>query len=327
MVTLAPRSPPTTSSHPRPTSTAGSAHAAPGASGGARRPCASAALVLAGASGPGIEQIDDRDQPAGAVEDRRRCTAGARVRRRAIQVQRHATSCRDRQPSLPAPSSRAQPDAVHGLAPARSSTPRSEQSGADGASRCRATASTSRGDGELVEQASSTWSGVIAGCRRRSRARLVELPRRMDASRFARGAARADGGRRSPQEVRMESKCVAVGRQARPPVRHRRADPRALPRIVLTWMRRVDGGPRHVPTTRTASATRSDVAREQALRDHGLECFEVVGGDLQDRELTVKRMAAARARSHFATGSRRTWTCASPPGGQPGQRHAACGRR
>ena len=57
---------------------------------------------------------------------------------------------------------------------------------------------------------------------------------------------------------------------------------------------------------------RSDVAREQALRDHGLECFEVVGGDLQDRELTVKRMVSARERSRFELPSRRTWTTRQP---------------
>ena len=57
---------------------------------------------------------------------------------------------------------------------------------------------------------------------------------------------------------------------------------------------------------------RLDVAREQRLRDHGLECFEVVGDDVQDRELTAKRMVAARERSHFEAPSRRTWTLRKP---------------
>lgn len=57
---------------------------------------------------------------------------------------------------------------------------------------------------------------------------------------------------------------------------------------------------------------RADVAREQALRDHGLECFEVVGGDLQDRDLTVKRMVNARERSRFEPRARRTWTLEQP---------------
>ncbi|MCY7400530.1 MAG: hypothetical protein LH477_06180 [Nocardioides sp.] len=62
------------------------------------------------------------------------------------------------------------------------------------------------------------------------------------------------------------------------------------------------GGERH----------RSDVAREQALRDHGLECFEVVGGDLQDRGLTAKRMLSARDRARFESPLRRTWTLRKP---------------
>lgn len=57
---------------------------------------------------------------------------------------------------------------------------------------------------------------------------------------------------------------------------------------------------------------RADVAREQDLRDHGLECFEVVGGDLQDRELTVTRMLHARERSRFEAIDRRTWTLRQP---------------
>lgn len=57
---------------------------------------------------------------------------------------------------------------------------------------------------------------------------------------------------------------------------------------------------------------RTDVAREQRLRDHGLECFEVVGGDLQDLDLTVKRMVNARDRARFDPEHRRTWTLRQP---------------
>lgn len=57
---------------------------------------------------------------------------------------------------------------------------------------------------------------------------------------------------------------------------------------------------------------RSDVAREQALRDVGLECFEVVGGDLGDRDLVAKRMRAARARSLFRAPADRRWTLDQP---------------
>lgn len=57
---------------------------------------------------------------------------------------------------------------------------------------------------------------------------------------------------------------------------------------------------------------RSDVAREQALREVGIECFEVVGGDLGDRDLVVERMHAARSRSLFRAPSERLWTLDQP---------------
>ena len=57
---------------------------------------------------------------------------------------------------------------------------------------------------------------------------------------------------------------------------------------------------------------RKDVAREQGLRDAGLEVFEVVGGDLADRDLVVKRMHAARERSLFRRPADRRWTLEQP---------------
>ncbi len=57
---------------------------------------------------------------------------------------------------------------------------------------------------------------------------------------------------------------------------------------------------------------RKDVAREQAMRDVGIECFEVVGGDLSDVDLVVKRMYAARARSLFRPPGGRLWTLDQP---------------
>lgn len=57
---------------------------------------------------------------------------------------------------------------------------------------------------------------------------------------------------------------------------------------------------------------RRDVAREQRLRDAGLECFEVVGGDLADRDLVVKRMHAARQRAPFRPLGERRWTLEQP---------------
>ena len=57
---------------------------------------------------------------------------------------------------------------------------------------------------------------------------------------------------------------------------------------------------------------RKDVAREERYRDHGLEYFTVVGGDLQDRELVVKRMVATRQRARFLEPEFRRWTLAPP---------------
>lgn len=57
---------------------------------------------------------------------------------------------------------------------------------------------------------------------------------------------------------------------------------------------------------------RQDVAREQRMRDADLECFEVVGGDLTDGDLVVKRMQAARRRSLFRQASERLWTLDQP---------------
>ena len=57
---------------------------------------------------------------------------------------------------------------------------------------------------------------------------------------------------------------------------------------------------------------REDVAREQKLRNAGIECFEVVGGDLTDIDLVVKRMHAARRRSLYREPSERLWTLEQP---------------
>jgi hypothetical protein len=57
---------------------------------------------------------------------------------------------------------------------------------------------------------------------------------------------------------------------------------------------------------------RKDVAREQRMRDVGLECFEVVGGDLADVDLVVKRMHAARSRSLFRAPADCLWTLEQP---------------
>jgi hypothetical protein len=58
---------------------------------------------------------------------------------------------------------------------------------------------------------------------------------------------------------------------------------------------------------------RKDVAREQRYRDHGLEYFELVGGDLTNRSLAVSRMRNARARAKFLPPESRAWTIEPPP--------------
>lgn len=57
---------------------------------------------------------------------------------------------------------------------------------------------------------------------------------------------------------------------------------------------------------------REDVAREERFRGVGLEYFEVVGGDLQDRALVAKRISAARERARWLPAERRSWTITPP---------------
>ena len=58
---------------------------------------------------------------------------------------------------------------------------------------------------------------------------------------------------------------------------------------------------------------RDDVEREERFRDHGLEFFEVVGGDLPRRQLVVARMRSARARAKFLPPESCAWTLETPP--------------
>ena len=58
---------------------------------------------------------------------------------------------------------------------------------------------------------------------------------------------------------------------------------------------------------------RRDVAREERFRDHGLEYFEVVGGDLRNRGLVVDRMLNARRRAKFLPPESCAWTLTPPP--------------
>ncbi len=60
------------------------------------------------------------------------------------------------------------------------------------------------------------------------------------------------------------------------------------------------------------SRHRKDVAREQLFRDHGLEYFAVVGGDLLNRRMVVNRILSTRARAGFAAPGERLWTLTPP---------------
>lgn len=57
---------------------------------------------------------------------------------------------------------------------------------------------------------------------------------------------------------------------------------------------------------------RRDVARADRFRDHGLEYFEVVEGDLRARGLVVDRMRRARSRARFLSPDECTWIVTSP---------------
>ena len=58
---------------------------------------------------------------------------------------------------------------------------------------------------------------------------------------------------------------------------------------------------------------RHDAAREQRFRDHGLEYFELVRGDLAHPGLVVHRMQSTRRRARFLPPDQRTWTLEPPP--------------
>ena len=60
-----------------------------------------------------------------------------------------------------------------------------------------------------------------------------------------------------------------------------------------------------------------DVEREQRFRDHGLEYFCLVRGDLADRARVVQRMLGARRRARFLPEDRRPWTLTPPAWWQP----------
>jgi hypothetical protein len=59
---------------------------------------------------------------------------------------------------------------------------------------------------------------------------------------------------------------------------------------------------------------RADVVREELFRDHGLECFTVVGEDLRNHLRVAERMRAARRRAKFLPPEACAWTLDPPTG-------------
>jgi hypothetical protein len=55
-----------------------------------------------------------------------------------------------------------------------------------------------------------------------------------------------------------------------------------------------------------------DEQREEMFRDHGLEPFHILAGDMADRRRVVDRMHAARARARWEPAERRAWTVEPP---------------
>jgi hypothetical protein len=62
---------------------------------------------------------------------------------------------------------------------------------------------------------------------------------------------------------------------------------------------------------------RKDVEREEKYRDHGLEYFTVVGGDIRDRDKVARRMHGTRRRARFEPPESRHWTLTPPAGWVP----------
>jgi hypothetical protein len=58
---------------------------------------------------------------------------------------------------------------------------------------------------------------------------------------------------------------------------------------------------------------RSDAEREERFRDHGLEYFDLVRGDLLDIPRVVRRMQDTRQRAKFLPPDQRRWTLEPPP--------------
>ena len=63
---------------------------------------------------------------------------------------------------------------------------------------------------------------------------------------------------------------------------------------------------------RAAAQHRSDVDREARYRDHGLEYFTIVGGDMRRRDRVVQRIQSTRRRALFLPPDQCRWTLEPP---------------
>ena len=129
-----------------------------------------------------------------------------------------------------------------------------------------------------------------------------------------RAVALASDHSRSPQETRMRLVWVLDAQLPPPlcnrPVFSRRGELLGYPDLldpVAGVVGEYDGADHQRRDRR-----QRDITREQRFRDHGLEYFTVVRGDLTDRPAVARRMLAAVARARQIPPARRQWTLDPP---------------
>jgi hypothetical protein len=124
----------------------------------------------------------------------------------------------------------------------------------------------------------------------------------------------ADGLSRSPQETRLRLIWQLDARRPRPLVNPPLFDGhgRLLGYPDLLDLDAGVVGEYDGEDHRDALRHSSDVDRESAFRDHGLEVFRVTGPDMRDPQRVANRIRAAYRRSHDMPAGRRSWTVQPP---------------
>jgi hypothetical protein len=121
---------------------------------------------------------------------------------------------------------------------------------------------------------------------------------------------------RSPNETRMRNVWELDASLPRPLVDQEIFDRRGRLVAVADLLDPVAGvvgeydGAAHLRTTRRGR----DIRREEALRRLGLEFFDAVRPDLDDRAGLAARMRSTRQRARFEDPEKRLWTIDPPPG-------------